>query len=148
MKTLAMVNAISGVIEVVITCPENLVQYQTRDGCIGYEIDGSVQDDTHYYDGHCFKLYPPKPEHYYEFDLLSESWIDNRTTSELAHAHEEACLNFRLIRNAKLSACDWTQIPDAPVDKAAWAIYRQALRDLPSNTVDPLNPVWPTPPII
>jgi hypothetical protein len=25
----------------------------------------------------------------------------------------------------------------------AWATYRQALRDLPSTTVDPLNPIWP-----
>ncbi|NBP87864.1 MAG: hypothetical protein EBU59_05025, partial [Planctomycetia bacterium] len=24
--------------------------------------------------------------------------------------------------------------------------YRQALRDLPANTVDPANPVWPTKP--
>ena len=35
-------------------------------------------------------------------------------------------------RNAKLSASDWTQVADAPVDRQAWAIYRQALRDLPS----------------
>ena len=27
-----------------------------------------------------------------------------------------------------------------------WIDYRQALRDLPANTVDPANPVWPTKP--
>jgi hypothetical protein len=27
-----------------------------------------------------------------------------------------------------------------------WMDYRQALRDLPANTVDPANPVWPTKP--
>jgi len=36
-------------------------------------------------------------------------------------------------RNAALAQSDWTQLPDAPVDKAAWATYRQALRDLPAQ---------------
>ena len=36
-------------------------------------------------------------------------------------------------RNAQLIASDWTQVEDAPVDKAAWATYRQALRDLPQQ---------------
>ena len=49
-------------------------------------------------------------------------------------------------RNELLVASDWTQVADALVDKAAWAVYRQALRDLPENTIDPENPVWPTPP--
>lgn len=40
---------------------------------------------------------------------------------------------IKLWRNAKLAQSDWTQLPDAPVDKAAWANYRQALRDLPSQ---------------
>lgn len=53
---------------------------------------------------------------------------------------------FRRERNARLSASDWTQVPDAPVDRTAWAAYRQALRDLPDNTTDPRNPVWPVPP--
>ena len=30
--------------------------------------------------------------------------------------------------------------------KQAWKVYRQALRDLPSITEDPENPVWPTAP--
>lgn len=45
-----------------------------------------------------------------------------------------------------LAASDWTQVPDAPVDQQAWATYRQSLRDLPANTTDPRNPVWPTRP--
>lgn len=49
-------------------------------------------------------------------------------------------------RNTKLAASDWTQLADAPADQAAWAVYRQALRDLPANTPDPANPVWPQEP--
>ena len=40
---------------------------------------------------------------------------------------------IKLWRNAQLAASDWTQTLDAPVDKAAWATYRQALRDLPAQ---------------
>ena len=36
-------------------------------------------------------------------------------------------------RNYELARTDWTQVADAPVDKAAWATYRQALRDLPAQ---------------
>lgn len=39
-------------------------------------------------------------------------------------------------RNAELSKTDWTQLSDTPVDKVAWAEYRQALRDLPSSNED------------
>lgn len=58
----------------------------------------------------------------------------------------DAWAALRAERNALLPACDWTQVADAPVDAAAWAVYRQALRDLPQNTTDPFNPIWPTPP--
>lgn len=52
---------------------------------------------------------------------------------------------IRRQRNAKLAACDWTQLPDAPVDAAVWATYRQALRDVTTQN-DPFNINWPTPP--
>jgi hypothetical protein len=56
---------------------------------------------------------------------------------------------LRIDRNTKLKSTDWTQMPDAPLtddQKASWRTYRQALRDLPSNTTDPANPTWPAPP--
>ena len=57
-----------------------------------------------------------------------------------------ACAEFRRRRDEYLKDSDWTQVPDAPVDQAAWAVYRQALRDLPANTADFASIVWPTPP--
>ena len=54
---------------------------------------------------------------------------------------------LRVERNKLLSATDWTQTPDVPESiRAKWASYRQALRDLPANTSDPKNPIWPTKP--
>jgi hypothetical protein len=44
---------------------------------------------------------------------------------------------LRYWRDGELARTDWTQVADAPVDKAAWAIYRQALRDLPASNADP-----------
>ena len=55
--------------------------------------------------------------------------------------------NIRFHRKAKLASSDWTQTEDAPVDKAAWAAYRQALRDLPKSGA-PRDLVWPTPPAL
>ena len=55
-------------------------------------------------------------------------------------------------RDAKLSASDWTQMPDSPLTdskKAQWATYRQTLRDLPSThsgETDVTKIVFPTKP--
>lgn len=59
---------------------------------------------------------------------------------------EAAAAAARQQRNALLAASDWTQVADAPVDQAAWAAYRQALRDLPANTADFPNVTWPVAP--
>jgi hypothetical protein len=52
----------------------------------------------------------------------------------------------RIERDAALSASDWTQVADAPVDKTAWATYRQALRDIPQQAGFPDNVTWPSSP--
>jgi len=46
-------------------------------------------------------------------------------------------------RNKRLADCDWTQVADAPVDKAAWAAHRQALRDVTAQEGFPWNVQWP-----
>lgn len=54
---------------------------------------------------------------------------------------------LRLERNKRLAETDWTQSRDVTLpNDSEWATYRQALRDLPENTIDPANPVWPTKP--
>lgn len=54
--------------------------------------------------------------------------------------------SIRAKRNALLSESDWTQLADAPVDAAAWATYRKALRDLPSTFPNAATLVWPVKP--
>jgi Phage tail assembly chaperone protein len=59
-----------------------------------------------------------------------------------------AWANLRSDRNVLLAGSDWTQLADSPAEtRAAWAEYRQKLRDLPANTEDPTNGInWPKPP--
>jgi hypothetical protein len=47
--------------------------------------------------------------------------------------NEQKWEQIKLWRNAELNRTDWTQVADSPADKAAWATYRQALRDLPAQ---------------
>jgi hypothetical protein len=58
----------------------------------------------------------------------------------------EQAKSVRADRDAKLAASDWTQVADAPVDKAEWATYRQALRDITAQSEFPWNVTWPTKP--
>jgi hypothetical protein len=58
----------------------------------------------------------------------------------------EQAKSVRATRDAKLAECDWTQVADAPVDKAVWATYRQALRDVTAQTGFPWTVEWPAQP--
>ena len=59
---------------------------------------------------------------------------------------EQAERNVRDHRNNLLADTDWTQVADAPVDQAAWAAYRQALRDVTTQDGFPHDVAWPTEP--
>lgn len=76
-------------------------------------------------------------------DIWTGSW--EPVTDELLK-YENDVAQARRQRNTRLSASDWTQISDAPVDKQAWADYRQALRDVTSQPDFPYNIAWPTTP--
>ena len=54
--------------------------------------------------------------------------------------------SIREDRNARLAACDWTQVADAPVDHDVWAAYRQALRDITEQPTFPTFVQWPEQP--
>jgi len=103
-------------------CDWILGEYSSKEYCIVNGVPVSI---------------PEKPNYPCYFDTGSMQWIWEDAIS---------WRELRLERNKRLIDCDWTQVPDAPVNQAAWATYRQALRDLPDNTTDPRNPVWPEKP--
>jgi len=73
-----------------------------------------------------------------------EKWVLGWDVVNLPH--NQAAKNLRQIRNQLLVESDWTQVADAPVDQAAWATYRQALRDLTKQDGFPYSVEWPTKP--
>lgn len=82
--------------------------------------------------------------------LIDGVWTQNYIVSDLdadasAAKAEAQWATIRAERNKRLANCDWTQLPDASADAAAWAEYRQALRDITSQA-NPFNIIWPVEP--
>jgi len=80
--------------------------------------------------------------------LENNSWVLNwtiidKTQIELDADKTNCAMMVRSNRNQILSSTDWTQLADAPGDKAAWMAYRQALRDIPTQAGFPWNVEWP-----
>lgn len=65
------------------------------------------------------------------------------TTEERQTVLDRAWEDVRTERNRRLAGSDWTQLPDSPADKPAWAAYRQQLRDV-TQQPDPFNIDWPS----
>jgi len=89
---------------------------------------------------------PPSPNMYYSYNINSNQWEDARTQQQ---KYNEQCTAVIGKRNKLLYASDWTQIPNNPLtteQQAAWATYRQELRDISKQSGYPFNVIWPTPP--
>lgn len=84
---------------------------------------------------------------YLENDKWMQSWVVVDAAAEEIELRRINCsVSVRDERNALLAASDWTQLPDSPVDRQAWSVYRQALRDITSQSGFPFLIVWPTQP--
>lgn len=84
-------------------------------------------------------------------EQISGQWYTKYSVADMddeAKAATDAAQakSVREQRNAKLSESDWTQVADAPVDKAAWATYRQELRDISKQAGFPWEITWPVAP--
>jgi hypothetical protein len=82
---------------------------------------------------------------------IDGKWYTKYSVSDLdadgiAAKDAEQAKSVRAERNRLIAECDWTQVEDSPVDKAAWATYRQALRDLPLQEGFPFDVTYPTKP--
>lgn len=59
---------------------------------------------------------------------------------------ERKAEKIRAERNRLLAESDWTQANDSPLpetERRKWRAYRQALRDMPSQTGFPHSVAWP-----
>ena len=76
-----------------------------------------------------------------------QAWeVTDSSAEEIAERTEAKAAEVRADRNQRLAACDWTQLPDSQADHEAWAVYRQALRDLTAQAGFPWNINWPEEP--
>ena len=85
---------------------------------------------------------------YDDGEFVSIVQVESLTAEEIQSAKDSAMAQLRSTRNALLTACDWTQIPDCTIPKKAeWATYRQTLRDFPATVSDARAAVtWPNNP--
>lgn len=110
-------------------CPDNMLSIQAGGG--EFVMEGAADDSS---------------------SMITNGVVTDRPApldSELIAGVQD---QIRSARTSRLSASDWTQVPDAPLTTAqrnSWAVYRQSLRDLPSqyqNETDFANVVFPNPP--
>ena len=82
--------------------------------------------------------------------VLSDNEIAKRVEAQSIYERDvlpvEQMKELRSRRNQLLAETDYLGLPDLGGFSAEMTAYRQALRDLPANTTDPANPVWPTKP--
>ena len=89
---------------------------------------------------------PFSPNPNYSYNINTKQWEDARTEQQ---KYNDAAQPVIFQRDKLLYASDWTQIPNNPLtteQQQAWAIYRQELRDITTQSGYPFNVIWPTPP--
>jgi hypothetical protein len=70
----------------------------------------------------------------------------NASEAEISYRIENQWEEVRVLRNQLLTECDWTQLADISSEiKEAWTVYRQALRNITTQT-NPFNIEWPAKP--
>lgn len=90
----------------------------------------------------------------YDFTYsLSDDGLTIVKTATLRNITKDFAVINTLERNQMLNSSDWTQMPDSPLStskKTEWATYRQALRDLPTQSWFSIRLArssdWPTKP--
>ncbi len=102
---------------------------------------GEGTNETHYVQlpGLTIEKKTKRPSASHDWDYSTKQWVMNL---------DAAWESVRIERDRILRSSDWRVTKAAelgqPID-LAWAVYRQALRNITSQT-DPLNIVWPTVP--
>jgi len=116
--------------------------------------------------GFCYHLNTPKPiyefgnyvkkwinngdklisENTYDFDWIEYDETNDLSAEELQNRKNRAWFELRDLRNWILKNTDWWELTSQAPMSEARAAYRQALRDLPANTINPFNVSWPVNP--
>ena len=118
-----------------------VTNYQPSDDRKFLTSETLVDPNDYFFKDNHIHAKPANADLFGVFDVASETWSTDTAA---------AWFNLRFERNVLLGRSDWTQAVDSPLtdeQKQSWRTYRQALRDLPANTVDPSSPVFPDAPV-
>ena len=99
----------------------------------------------------------PSDGHRYDVEIVQQSdgsWAQELVQLQISEEQYQSNVSVqaqavKADRTRMLTDCDWTQMPDVNLSntsKAAWAAFRQALRDVPNQPGFPFNVTWPSPP--
>ena len=131
--------SLSGITEEVVNRFESDIVFEGPQATGGTVYQYSQRDGVEQLDGKWYTKY-----------ILGPVFIgDTAAADEAAYKamkDAEQAKSVRDSRNTKLTDCDWTQIADSTADKAVWATYRQALRDITAQSGFPWTITWPTQP--
>ena len=141
MKYIAEVNALGRVISVFGTSDASTLVYGPNDIEVPEPVGELLANDPSAFyvsSNQEFILKPPQPSASHTFNYITKQWEPDPVLAAQLALTERA---------QRLQSSDWTQLPDVPLaTKEAWAVYRQALRDITEQPGYPLDVVWPSPP--
>ena len=110
--------------------PENFVLVRRIPAPTAGKFEVIVEREPVYMGGKWFQTLVVEPMAQEEVDKI----LADKSAAVIAH------------RKKLLLDSDWSQLPDSPVDSAAWRTYRQALRDITSQPGFPMEVNWPAKP--
>lgn len=131
-----------------VSFPDNIYDPETVSDALlaTYNVFPVTPTEPPTYDEETQKVEEVNPT--FNGSIWSEAWqIVQLTPEEEEHNTQVKAYEVRQERDNLLQQCDWTQLPDSPVDPAAWTTYRQELRDVPQQAGFPWNVTWPVPPL-
>ena len=113
-------------------------EFMADNGCLGVTVFKPHDRRTE-------KLVPAAP--YVEDGQVFTVAVEAKSQAEQDADTASQAAQMRSQRNRMLAECDWTQLSDSPeANKAAWATYRQALRDITKQAGFPWDIEWPVSP--
>lgn len=120
-------------------CTNDLIEYQYDKNTESF-IYGNFEINEWYVDNDIAIKMPAKPDGAAYFNYDTKQWV-------LDYPNQEVIVKNQ--RDKLLYESDWTQIPNNPLTTAKqqeWAVYRQELRDITSQSGYPFNVIWPVQP--
>lgn len=137
----------------VVLAPYSIANLRKDNPNVSFPVD--ITDEIFAQFGIVKVVEPPRPTYNPETEIVQrkaiyfsgEHWTFDWEV--LPVPEESLALKARTKRNQLLMDCDWTQGKDIPDSVSqAWAVYRQALRDLPQQAGFPHSIDWPENPEI